>query len=212
MDQVTPALASVFLDVDAAALWSKLRDDKPLSQLHSKYWGKKIEDETEQWRIKNPTVDDPANDIYPGCCALHLGVDTVTSNLWVRQDYIRIYDFCRDRYAKGPSSKTERPRSVIITGQPGIGVLLSSAASCALSNNPSHEKVKHFGSLTPSVVVSANAIRASGIMAASVTYSSRTEFMNYASRMSPPENLCRSYGLSSTRTTENMVSPKDSLF
>ena len=60
------------------------------------------------------------------------------------------------------------PRSVVITGQPGIGVFLSSVTSCALSNNPSCEKVKHFGSLTPSVVVSANRSHFFGMKMATV--------------------------------------------
>jgi len=128
MNHVTPALASVFLDVNAAALWPKLKDNNPFSQLHSKYWGQKIEDEAEQWRILNPIADDPANDIYPGCYALHLGVKLTISKLWVRQDYVRIYNYCRDRHAEGPSSETETARSLVITGQPGIGVFLSSVA------------------------------------------------------------------------------------
>jgi hypothetical protein len=128
MDHVT-ALDSVFSNRGAAALWSKLEDDNPSSQLCFKYWGKMIEHDAEQWRKSNPTVDDPTHDIGPGCYALDLCIDLPCSTLWVRQDYIRIYDHCSTRHAEGPSSAGEIPRSVVITGQPGIGVFLSLLAS-----------------------------------------------------------------------------------
>jgi hypothetical protein len=37
-----------------------------------------------------------------------------------------IYDYCSKRHEEGPSSATEMARSVVITGQPGICVFLSS--------------------------------------------------------------------------------------
>ena len=103
MDHVTPALASVFCNERDAALWCKLEDDDTFSQLHSKYWGKKIEDEAEQWHKLNPTVDDPTDDIGPGCFVLDLDIECYPSKLWVRQDYVRIYDYCRKRHAEGPT-------------------------------------------------------------------------------------------------------------
>ncbi len=111
------------------ALWSKLKESYIFSQLCSKYWGERIEDEAEQWRRLNPIVNDPTNNIGAGCYALDLGVKLPPSTLWVRQDYIHIYDYCSGRYAEGPTITTGIPRSVVITGQPGIGVSLSPVIS-----------------------------------------------------------------------------------
>ena len=211
MAHVTPALASVFCGRDDSALWSKLEDDDQLSQLCSKYWGKNIEDEAKQWRKLHPIVDDPTNDIGPGCYALDLGIARHPSKLWVRQDYIRMYDYCSQRYAEGPSSATNMARSVVITGQPGIGVFLSSVASCALSDNRSREKVNHIGPLTPSVVVSAKRNHFSGIVGACASYLSRMGCLNDASRTSLPITLRRSYGHSSIRTEVQVAFPKHSV-
>jgi hypothetical protein len=128
---------TVFIDKSESKSWSKLENQDPLSQLRSKFWGKKIENDAKKWRNLQPTVkDDPANDIGQGSYGLDLGIDISGSQLWVRQDYIRIYDFCSKRHEKSLSSKVKRAHSVVITGQPGIGVFLSSVVSCALFNNP----------------------------------------------------------------------------
>ena len=101
------------------------------------------------------------------------------------------------------------PRSVVITGQPGIGVFLSSVTSCALSNNPSCEKVKHFGSLTPSVVVSANRSHFFGMKMATVSYLSGMECFNETTRVSLPVSLRGSYGRSSIRMNAQPVFSED---
>jgi hypothetical protein len=140
MAHVTPTLASVFRRKRASASWSKLEDDHGLSQLCSKYWGKDIEHDAKQWHKSHSSVRiNPTVEIGPKCFGLDLGVNIRCSKMWVRQDYIRIYDYCSRRHEEGPSSATERARSVVITGQPGIGMFLSSVATCALSNNPSCE-------------------------------------------------------------------------
>jgi hypothetical protein len=203
MAHVTPALASLFCEGHRRdlALWSKLEDDHELSQLCSRFWGEKIEDEAKQWRKAHSTVKvDPTNDIGPECFALDLGIELECSKLWVRQDYIRIYDYCSKRHEEGPSCASERAYSVVITGQPGIGVFLSSVASHELSNNPSHEKVKHIGSLMLFVVVSVNRSHFFGIEMASASYLSRMEYFNKMSTESSPLTLRHSYGHSSMQT------------
>ncbi len=140
---------------DSWASWSRLGEQNRYSQLHSKFWGKKIEEEARQWRTSHPNVmDDEDEDIGPGCYALNLDDvdDEFLPKLWVRNDYIRIYEYCSER-ANATILGLRNARSVVITGQPGVGVFLPSVASHSLSNNPSHEKVKLFGSFTPSVVV-----------------------------------------------------------
>jgi len=125
-DNSYSALASLFKPhSNAWASWSKLVDSDDFSQLRSKFWGKKIEDEARDWRTSHPEVkDDEEDDIFPGCYALNLGIELTVEKLWVRQDYIRIYQYCEMRYAAGLTSVTQNARSVVITGQPGIGVFL----------------------------------------------------------------------------------------
>ena len=137
MAHITPTLASVFCYRPASTSWSKLKDDHKLSQLCSKYWGNNIEDEAKQWHSSHSTVKvDRDNDIGPDSHVLDLGIGLRGSKLLVRQDYVRIYYYSRKRHEEGLSSEAEEARSVVITGQPGIGVFLSSVVSCALFNNP----------------------------------------------------------------------------
>ncbi|KAF8506812.1 hypothetical protein F5888DRAFT_1798045 [Russula emetica] len=93
-----------------------------LASLRSKFWGKNSEEEAKEWRELHPIVnDDRTDDIGPGCYGLDLGIKFKCSKLWVRQDYIRAYNYCRERHEEGPSDETEMARSIVITGQPGIG-------------------------------------------------------------------------------------------
>jgi hypothetical protein len=205
-----PSLASVFRRTSASVSWSKLEDDHELSELQSKFWGKKIEDDAKEWRKSHPTVRvDHTNDIDAGCYGLDLGTEDLRcSKMWVRKDYIRIYDFC-SRQVKEASSTPDLAPSVVITGQPGVGVFLSSVAACALSNNPLREKVKPIGILTPSVVVSANRCHSCGIeVASSASCLSRKECFNKASRVSPPMALSGSYGHSWMQMHAQMVFPR----
>jgi hypothetical protein len=211
MAHVTPTLASVFLLEGASASWSKLRGDHGFSQLYSKYWGKDIEHDAKQWRKSHSSVMvDPIVEMGPECFGLDLGVNVKESKMWVRQDYIRIYDYCSRRHQEGPSSVTARARSVVITGQPGVGVFLFSVAACAPSNNPSCEKVKHIGRRTRSVVVSANRSHFFGTEAASVSYLSKMECLNKTSIVSPLMTLRHFYGRSSMRTDIYLVFTKNS--
>ena len=124
----TNPLLSAFSESDrnARTSWIKLEDNMKLSQLQSKFWGKSIEEEAKEWRESNPTVEvDRTNDIGVQCYGLDLGIGIKNYKLWVRQDYIRIYDYCVKQHAEGPSFSGDTARSVIITGQPGVGVFLS---------------------------------------------------------------------------------------
>jgi hypothetical protein len=212
MAPITPTLASVFRHRSDSASWSKLDDCDPLSQLLSKFWGKNTEEEAKQWRMSHsPVKDDPINDIGPNCYGLDLDIELRGSKLWIRQDYIRIYDYCSKRYEEGSTSVTEMARSVVITGQPGTGVLLSSVVSCAFSNNLLREKVKHIGSTMLFVVVSANRSHFFGIKVATASYLSRMESFNKTSRVSLLVTLRRSYGRSLIRMNSQPVFPEDSV-
>jgi hypothetical protein len=49
-------------------------------------------------------------EIGPKYFGLDLGIELKYSKMWVRQDYIRIYDYCSKRHEAGPSSATQRAR------------------------------------------------------------------------------------------------------
>jgi hypothetical protein len=94
---------------------------------------KKIEDDAQRWRGSQPAMeDDVDNDIGPGCYVLDLNIELKCSKLWVRKDYIRIYDYCTMRHEEGPRYVKQRARSVVITGQPGVGVSFLTSLLCTL--------------------------------------------------------------------------------
>jgi hypothetical protein len=127
-DPTSPTLASVVKSA-ALAQWIPLTSDDPQYQLHAKFWGKESEEEREQRRAfsegESMQVDDRnmENEMGPGCYVLDIGVDTIgcSQQIWIRQDYIRIYEHCERYYLKVANIKSPRPPSVVITGQPGIG-------------------------------------------------------------------------------------------
>jgi len=202
MADVSPTVASVISNLGALASWSRLQHDDDLSRLRSKFWGKKIEDESREWRESHPAVeDDVDNDIGEGCYALDPGIDLKCAPLWVRKDYKRIYDYCVEKHAEGPTFAKETARSVVITGQPGVGVFLGSFSLPPITNHL-RKKANRIGSLMPSVVVSENKNRSYGIKMATVSYLSKMECLNKTSIPSNVVTLLRSYGPSSMRTMQ----------
>ena len=117
-----PAYADVYYDVlpDPPLVKMDVIDD--LSKLHSQYWSKNInaDDQTSE---QLPDVDE--SEVVRGCFTLTIrlpGKDKDFSKLWVRKDYIRIYDHC-----EGYGTKIRhKPPSAIISGQPGVGECFSS--------------------------------------------------------------------------------------
>jgi len=66
-------------------------------------------------------VDNVEDDITPGCYILNLNIDGLKySNIWVRADYIRAYDFLEAREDSGVTVNHRAPAG-ILTGAPGIG-------------------------------------------------------------------------------------------
>jgi hypothetical protein len=71
--------------------------------------------------------DDDQSEDGPDGFALDLDIKYLRiSELWIHQDYIRLYDYCNTHYNNVWSySEPGRPPpsapSVVITGQPGIG-------------------------------------------------------------------------------------------
>ena len=114
----------VFLPDEPEPDWPKLRESSLLSNLHAKFWGVDIYEDELKWLKTQPEgqlMDVDGSEVGPGCFALDLEISYLqASRLWIRKDYIRIYDECKKNYDR-PRSGVPKPRSVVITGQPGIG-------------------------------------------------------------------------------------------
>jgi hypothetical protein len=64
---------------------------------------------------------DEDDDVTPGCYVLDIGIrGIVPSRLWIRSDYIRIYDALQGFYEEVVNPDNRAP-SAVVTGQPGIG-------------------------------------------------------------------------------------------
>ncbi|KIM91796.1 hypothetical protein PILCRDRAFT_58282 [Piloderma croceum F 1598] len=67
--------------------------------------------------INDSTADD--GDIDPGCYVLDIGTRGKEDKMWVRAEYIRMFEFAETFYAEN-ACNTLSP-CLVITGQPGIG-------------------------------------------------------------------------------------------
>jgi hypothetical protein len=105
--------------------WPKLDPIEVLSKLHAKYWGEDIHKDERRWlemQTGGQLTPTDASEVAPGCFALNLDIDFLyPSSLWVREDYIRLYDYCSVYCDKAQNSRNRRAPSIVITGQPGIG-------------------------------------------------------------------------------------------
>ena len=63
------------------------------------------------------------DDYIEGCCVLDINIEGIETSIWVRAEYIRIFDNIAELHGNLTSSKrmNESSYCVIITGQPGIG-------------------------------------------------------------------------------------------
>ncbi|CAA7259068.1 unnamed protein product [Cyclocybe aegerita] len=110
----------------------KLGSDRPLGVFHTKFWGTSMEEERKAWSKAEGQVpwnesemdldDDGEADIISGCYPLIINIKGIKpSSLWVRAEYIRIFDACVRICQEGTGRRiTMKPPSFVITGQPGI--------------------------------------------------------------------------------------------
>ena len=64
------------------------------------------------------------DDVGPECCVLDLETPKPGfSKLWVRKEFFRMYDQCKDHFEAHHAA--DQSPSVIVTGQPGIGKIFS---------------------------------------------------------------------------------------
>jgi len=96
--------------------WHRLHETESLAILHANFWATSTK-EPEDESMNVDAVDD--EDTGSGCYILDLRIPGIDSKVWIRKEYIRLYDYC-DEYLKSKSANKE-PISVVITGQPGIG-------------------------------------------------------------------------------------------
>jgi hypothetical protein len=191
--------------------WQKLDDDSedPFTLLHAKWWGKSMAIEEQEWRryqSLDPGGDDSMDedvdkgletdvddDVIPGCYLLDLGDDF--SEIWIRADYIRIYDFLEAHYKTNPAPSFRAPAAVI-TGQPGVGEFRDDSLNFDLLFK--QERVS--GSTTPCVDASLNGGLSSGTTIRGATSLWKKVFMNNPSTSNQGTSR-PSCGLWSTQTS-----------
>jgi len=117
----TSPYAHVFLEPPDAS-WPKLTSDKALSMFHAKYWGKGILEDKRKWLETQNGGHRMDTDEAPANFALYFNIAGLNpSNLWVREDYMLLYDECMAYFNRPRVKSSAMPPSVVITGQPGIG-------------------------------------------------------------------------------------------
>ncbi|KAI0293197.1 hypothetical protein BC826DRAFT_1015754 [Russula brevipes] len=106
-----------------AKLWNQLDPSERLSKLHSRYWQDDIADSRRDWwRSQQGETTVGRNEIDEECFVLDFNMhDDQCSRLWVRKDYVRIYDHCDQHFKDTMKHLGHGAPSVVITGQPGIG-------------------------------------------------------------------------------------------
>jgi len=98
-----------------------------VSVLHAKYWGVTIDHDEAEWvGAHGQLMENDGSEVVRGCFTLDLPSDGRTlSRLWVRKDYLRIYDNCHS-HCQHVWDNRLLPPIAIITGHPGVGECFSS--------------------------------------------------------------------------------------
>jgi len=119
----SPAYAYVFSSQLPNPPLLQLDVENNLSKLHTKHWGRDIGAEESKWLGKCELPDIDESEVVQGCFSLDLDVKGFgVSKLWVRKDYIRIYDHCSSYCENTLNDPNQHlAPSAIITGQPGLG-------------------------------------------------------------------------------------------
>ncbi|PPQ85878.1 hypothetical protein CVT26_003981, partial [Gymnopilus dilepis] len=146
----------------------------------SLYWGRDVELDEDEWRYRNRTaqpasqsaVEEEREDMN-GCFVLDFpflfqDIGLETQKILVQKDYVRIYD-AFEEWEAYTSSPDDIAPSVVVTGQPGIGMSVPNLPSSHLTS-PSSSLTKRkiavqanlSGCTTPSGAASARASPSSG--------------------------------------------------
>jgi len=83
------------------------------------------EEEEEEDEDEDEDDGEDKDDIIDGCYALDVNIPEMETSIWVRAEYIRIFDHIAKLYNRGVNQerKDQTSSCVILTGQPGIGEL-----------------------------------------------------------------------------------------
>ncbi|KIM86220.1 hypothetical protein PILCRDRAFT_816150 [Piloderma croceum F 1598] len=77
--------------------------------------GRTINEDEDEAMDEDEFDDD--DDVIPGCYPFSVGIENIT--VWIRADYIRVYEALQDYYEKATKQSGRTP-SAVVTGQPGI--------------------------------------------------------------------------------------------
>ena len=101
-------------------------DQEGKERIHAVVNEKMVVDETAvvDETMEEATTMDPDDDIIPGCYMLDIGIEGLIPKLWIRAEYIRVFNSLNAYYDE-PSFIDKAPCAVV-TGQPGIGELVTS--------------------------------------------------------------------------------------
>jgi hypothetical protein len=75
----------------------------------------------EEWKSEEENIN---IDLIEGCHALNIDIAGIETSIWVRAEYIRLFDHIANLYYTDLSQERTQQKStcVIVTGQPGIGI------------------------------------------------------------------------------------------
>lgn len=93
--------------------------------------------------------DDNDGDLIPGCRVLDLDLALEYQRIFIRADYVRIYDFLEGHSNSVSSSVHNRPTSAVVTGGSGVGELAFVAAIGGTTKLLYHFKARVSGSTMP---------------------------------------------------------------
>jgi len=126
MSTSSASLASLVYVPERLKHWTRLDDIEPLGKLHTRFWGIPITRHVQQQSSDPSEGEDKHTDMSEeddtkGGYVLEIHNAAIhMKRIWVRAEYIRIYDFLVDYYNKKTAYKGIAPAAVV-TGQPGIG-------------------------------------------------------------------------------------------
>jgi hypothetical protein len=80
--------------------------------------GRAIDKDDNETMEENELEGVADEDDIPGCYPFSVGIEDIT--VWIRADYIRVYNALEDYYKKA-MKRSGRTPSAVVTGQPGIG-------------------------------------------------------------------------------------------
>ncbi|KAI0294192.1 hypothetical protein BC826DRAFT_1175473 [Russula brevipes] len=91
-----PTFDTLIPDPELAKLWRRLGPSRKCSQLHSRFWLVDIAaSRRDWWASQQGGITVGRNEIDEECFGLDLNMHNVwRSRLWVRKDYVRIYEYC----------------------------------------------------------------------------------------------------------------------